>query len=60
VSDADTPKPHPQSPSPICPHCGAVLHPVGKVVNVGSHKKWVDEWHCPTHGPVQPAAEPNR
>ena len=54
-------KPENDSQSPevqrLCPQCGASLESKGKIVDAGGYKKWVEEWHCPTHGVVKPAEE---
>lgn len=40
---------------PVCPHCQTPLLMIGKVIDVGDYKRWIDQWHCPLHGEVQPS-----
>ena len=43
----------PQNSTPTCPKCGQPLQLTGKIVQVLNYKKWVNEWHCPTHGLIE-------
>jgi hypothetical protein len=44
--------------APLCPHCNSPLVRKGKVGDFGYYKKWIEEWHCITHGKVDPPETP--
>src|SRR5258708_2396313 len=42
---------------PTCAACGEPMFPCGQIVDLGTYKKWVDEWRCPVHGPFAPGLD---
>jgi hypothetical protein len=46
--------------STLCPHCGDALQLKGKIIKVDGINKWIDEWHCSTHGAVENREETKR
>jgi hypothetical protein len=50
----------PSSKAPVCPECGLPLRRKGKVVDTGRFKKWVEDWHCETHGKVDVPEKPSK
>ena len=43
----------PAEKPPNCPKCNKPLTRKGQIKEVGFLKKWVEEWHCETHGAVE-------
>jgi len=53
-------KPTPIKQQRRCPYCGELLRRAGKIVDVGTHTTWVEQWECSAHGVIPPGPDESK